>query len=82
MTRIEIMMNEETLKAIHNALCTDLLHKIQSGEASSADLSVARQFLKDNGIDCAAGEGTPLHNLALSLPFDEDGNRKLQPSAG
>jgi len=70
------MMNEEVLKKIHNALCSDLLTKIQSGEASSADLSVARQFLKDNGIDCAAGEGTAIHNLALSLPFDEDGQRK------
>ena len=76
------MMNEEILKQIHNALCTDLLHKIQSGEASSADLSVARQFLKDNGIDCVVSEGTPLHNLALSLPFDADGKQKLQPSAG
>ena len=77
-----MMMNEAALKAIHEALCTDLLNKIKSGEASSADLSVARQFLKDNGIDCAAGEGTPLHNLALSLPFDEDGKRKIQPSSG
>ena len=76
------MMNDEILKEIHNALCGDLLNKIKSGEASSADLSVARQFLKDNGIDCAAGEGTPLHNLALSLPFDEDGKRKIQPSSG
>ena len=77
-----MLMNEDVLKQIHNALCSDLLTKIQSGEASSADLSVARQFLKDNGIDCAAGEGTPLHNLALSLPFDADGNRKLQSSSG
>ena len=76
------MMNDEILKQIHNALCSDLLNKIQSGEASSADLSVARQFLKDNGIDCAAGEGTPLHNLALSLPFDEDGHQRVQTSSG
>ena len=76
------MMNEEVLKKIHNALCSDLLNKIQSGEASSADLSVARQFLKDNGIDCAAGEGTPIHNLALSLPFDDDGNPRPQTSTG
>jgi hypothetical protein len=43
------MMSEEILKQIHQALCQDLLTKIQSGEASSADLSVARQFLRDNG---------------------------------
>jgi len=74
------MMNEEALKSIHNALCNDLLHKIESGEASSADLSVARQFLKDNGIDCALGEGTPLHNLAISLPFDADGKQRIASS--
>ena len=76
------MMNEEVLKKIHNALCSDLLNKIQSGEASSADLSVARQFLKDNGFDCAAGEGTPIHTLALSLPFDDGGNPRPQTSTG
>ena len=79
-----MMMNEAALKAIHEALCTDLLNKIKSGEASSADLSVARQFLRDNGIDCAAEPGTPITKLALSLPFDEDGNqtRIQQPSTG
>ena len=76
-------MNEDVLKQIHNALCGDLLAKIQSGEATSADLSVARQFLRDNGIDCSAGEGTPVHNLALSLPFDDDGKPRIsQTSSG
>jgi len=78
------MLNEDVLKQIHNALCSDLLNKILSGEASSADLSVARQFLKDNGIDCVAEPGTPITKLALSLPFDDDGNqtRIQQPSTG
>ena len=74
------MMNEDVLKSIHKSLCDDLLHKIQSGEASSSDLSVARQFLKDNGIDCAAGAGTPLLNLAMSLPFDADGKQRISSS--
>jgi len=78
-----MLMNEDVLKQIHNALCSDLLTKIQSGEATSADLSVARQFLRDNGIDCSAGEGTPVHNLALSLPFDDNGKpRTTQASSG
>jgi hypothetical protein len=33
---------------------------------------VARQFLKDNGIDGIAKQGTPLHNLANLPVFDED----------
>jgi hypothetical protein len=38
----------------------------------AAVLSVARQFLKDNGIDGIAKQGTPLHNLANLPVFDED----------
>ena len=72
------MMNDQILRDIHNALCRDLLTKIQSGEASSADLSVARQFLRDNGIDCVITDNKPMLNLASSLPFDGDGNQRIQ----
>ena len=72
------MMSEDILKQIHQALCQDLLTKIQSGEASSADLSVARQFLRDNGIDCEASNNKPMLNLASSLPFDDDGHQRIR----
>ena len=36
---------------------------------AAADLGVARQFLKDNGIDAMASQSEPLANLAKTLPF-------------
>ena len=72
------MINEDTLKEMHTALCQALLSRIQSGEASSADMSVARQFLRDNGIDCVAADNKPMLNLASSLPFDDDGKQRIQ----
>jgi len=63
-------MNEDGLKELHNVIAAELLGRIKSGEATSADLSVARQFLKDNGIDANTGQSEPLLNLAKVLPFD------------
>lgn len=64
------MNMHETLEALHTGLAKDLLAKIESGEATAADLSVARQFLKDNGIDSLAFAESPLTNLATVLPFE------------
>lgn len=65
---------EEIAAQLHNALAADLLKRIQSGEATSAELSVARQFLKDNGIDTVARKGGNLHKLEDALPdFEGDG---------
>ena len=55
------------LESLHGALAQDLLEKVQSGEATAADLSVARQFLKDNGIDSLAFADAPITNLAAVL---------------
>jgi hypothetical protein len=60
---------EKTLASLHTALAGDLLRRIQEGSATAADLSVARQFLKDNGIDALASQSEPLANLAKVLPF-------------
>ena len=64
------MEMHEILERLHTSLAEDLLAKIQSGEATAADLSVARQFLKDNGIDSLAFAESPLTNLATVLPFE------------
>lgn len=68
--------SKEVLKSLHKLLCEELVRRIQSGEASPADLNVARQMLKDNAIDQAALQGTPMLKLAQSLPFDENLNLK------
>lgn len=65
-------MNKELLEKIHSALAQELLNKVISGEASATELNVARQFLKDNGIDCAPDASAPMLNLARIMPFDEE----------
>jgi len=61
---------KKNLETLHNMVVEDLLNRIKSGSATSSDLNVARQMLKDNGIDCAALEGTPIQKLALTMPFE------------
>ncbi len=64
--------SQDILEALHDSLATELSQRIISGEATAADLSVARQFLKDNGIDAFATSESPLKQLVDSLPFDAD----------
>jgi hypothetical protein len=59
----------DALEALHKALATNLAAKIENGEATAADLSVARQFLKDNGIESLPTSGNPIGKLADQLPF-------------
>lgn len=63
---------KEILNNLHNLLAQELTEKIQSGQATSAELNVARQFLKDNGIDGTVEQSDPLANLAKILPFAEE----------
>jgi len=60
---------KDVLAQLHTKVAKELLEKIESGAATAADLSVARQFLKDNGIDSLALDGAPIQNLADVLPF-------------
>ena len=57
---------------MHKALAGELLARIQSGEATAAELSAAIKFLKDNGIDVNAQQSEPMMNLAKILPFDPE----------
>lgn len=61
--------SKQALDALHGAIAKALADKIADGTATAADLSVARQFLKDNGIDGIAAPGSPLKSLADTLPF-------------
>jgi len=63
---------KKLMESLHLYVGEELLRRIETGEASSADLSVARQFLKDNGIDANANQSEPLANLAKILPFDPE----------
>ena len=60
--------NLKILKTIHYELAKDILDLIKSGEAKAGDLNVARQFLKDNGIECIPVENSPMTELMNNLP--------------
>ena len=63
-------MSNKKLKELHEVLAEKLLEKVKSSDATASELNVARQFLRDNGIDAVPTEGSPLQRLADELPFD------------
>ena len=65
--------SEETLGKLHEAVTLDLLRRIESGEASPAELNAAIKLLQNNGIEAIATDESPLGKLVESLPtFDDD----------
>jgi hypothetical protein len=63
----------ELLGNLHTAVAADLLQRVQSGEASAAELSTAIRFLKDNNIEAIASENEGLTALMEALPdFDSE----------
>lgn len=63
----------DLLGSLHALVAEELIAKIKSGEASTADLSTAIKFLKDNGIEAVTANDTRLSDLARSLPdFGDD----------
>ena len=60
--------NLKILENLHLVLAKELLDRIKCGEAKAGDLNVARQFLKDNGIECLPVPESPFGDLMASLP--------------
>ena len=58
----------ELLENLQTILIQELLGKIKCGEAKPGDLNVARQLLKDNGIECIPTEKNPMEDLMSKLP--------------
>ena len=58
----------QLLETLHTVLIENLLDKVKSGEAKAGDLNVARQLLKDNGIECIPAPESPFGDLMASLP--------------
>jgi|TARA_R100001530_G_scaffold80165_1_gene55910 hypothetical protein len=61
----------EKLSQLHQELAEKLLERVRDPKAKSSDLNVARQFLKDNGIDAIPVDNSPLKKLMEELPFNE-----------
>jgi len=60
---------EQRLGTVFDLLVDDLTARIKNGEATSTDLNVARQMLKDNGITATPVADSPLNSLTNALPF-------------
>lgn len=60
---------DKLLELLHKDLAEELLSRIKSGAATAAELNVARQMLKDNGIDSVAFKDSPILKLSETLPF-------------
>ena len=61
------MTDTDMMALLHKTLAENLLLRVKDPDAKSADLNVARQFLKDNGIDALPAEGSPLSELVGTL---------------
>jgi len=72
---------EKILEELHKTLAQELLDRIRSGEEKASILNVARQFLKDNGIEALPVAESPLKSLIDELPFDieEEEEQSIQP---
>jgi|TARA_X000000368_G_C22779080_1_gene600694 hypothetical protein len=62
----------ERLHNLQDILIDEMIRRIKTGEATAADLSAARQMLKDNGIQAVTTDESPMLELVNSLPFDDD----------
>ena len=71
------MTNADMMALLHQTLAENLLARVKDPEAKSSDLNVARQFLKDNGIDALPVEGSPLSELVATLPDFSDADADL-----
>lgn len=66
------MKKDSKLEELHEILATVLLEKIRDPECKSAELNVARQFLKDNDVTAIPTDDNALAQLLEDLPFDAD----------
>ena len=64
---------EDAFNELHNIVTEELLSRVKSGEASTADLKAAIDWLKQNDITGVQVEGSPLDGLAQLMPtIDKD----------
>ena len=59
---------EDQFNELHNLVTNEFLARIKSGEASTADLKAACDWLSKNDINGVAYEGNPLDKLATIMP--------------
>ena len=65
---------EEAFDKLHSLVTNELISRIESGEATTADLKAATDWLHKNSITGVPVEGSPLAGLAGLIPeltFDD-----------
>jgi hypothetical protein len=60
--------SEDQFNELHQLVTKEFLARVKSGEASTADLKAACDWLKTNDISGIAIEGSPLDKLAKLMP--------------
>tara|TARA_R100000458_G_scaffold57804_1_gene64610 strand:+ start:519 stop:758 length:240 start_codon:yes stop_codon:yes gene_type:complete len=65
---VKTRATETQFNELHQLITTEFLARIKSGEATTADLKAASDWLAKNDITGIAHEGTPLKNLASLMP--------------
>jgi|TARA_B100001964_G_scaffold238383_1_gene303802 hypothetical protein len=76
-------MSNETVKGmgeLHGLLARHLSDILASGEATPAHLNVARQFLRDNNIECMGTNNEDIKGLTEELPFETAESTKADRS--
>lgn len=71
------MISKDLLELLHESVAKDLLVRVQSGEATPAELSAAIKFLKDNGVEALPVEDGSLAKLVNVLPVFEEDSRDV-----
>jgi len=64
----KVKATEDTFNELHNLVTAELISRIKSGEASTADLKAACDWLAKNDITGVAMEGSPLDQLVNIFP--------------
>lgn len=59
---------EDQFNELHQLVTAEFLNRIKSGEASTADLKAACDWLAKNDISGVAYDGNPLDKLATIMP--------------
>ena len=60
--------SEDQFNELHQLVTKEYLARVKSGEATTADLKAACDWLKTNDISGVAIEGSPLDKLAKLMP--------------
>ena len=60
--------SEDAFDELHALLTNEIIARIKSGEASTADLRAAIDWLAKNDVTGVAIEGSPLASLAGNIP--------------